>query len=303
MVHNKKISIIIPFYNGETYLPRLLNSISVAIGNCQPLTLNFELIVFIDSMETSVDILTSLISEYTYRKDFNEIIIQKNKINIGVAATRNAAISIAKGSHLHIIDQDDAVSETFYLEAAPLLVDNCFILTNGIVYYSDTKYNSHKLYYLTPQLSIAGLLKGDYIRSPGQVIFSRGLLGEKFFPEPKTFKGADDRFFWIKLFIENGKKIKPFYIKNSNYVAFIHNHNYSADGENLKRSTLENWEILKNETDLRLYERTVAQDILRVKFALREDMQIINKITGLWRNVIYFLEPNKLIRFVAKRKK
>ncbi len=299
---SKSISIIIPFYNGESFYPNLLNSIKKAISVCDSAKTEFEIITIIDSIETKFDIVNELFLK-CFKSDVNVTsLIIKNEKNIGVAGSRNIAILASKGNYLHIIDQDDIISENFYSEIIFLLDNYNFVLYNGKVDYTSNKYNSHKLYYLKPDLSIKGMLKNDFIRSPGQVVFLKKLLKNNLFPEPVNYKGADDRFFWLRIFMENPNSLKEIYVKNTGYIANIHNNNYSGDTNNLKRSTLESWDIFKSEINTSKYENLVQNDILRIKFALKEKMTLCNKFKGGWLNLVYFLEINKIVRFIIKRK-
>ena len=298
-----KISVIIPFYKGDFFYSDLIKSINESILLCTINSVCFEIITIIDSIETTeqniIDIKSSLLSHV---KNLSIVVI-KNKENIGVAASRNKAILAATGDFFHVIDQDDAVTKHFYVDAVPLLNSYNFILVNGNVNYLSAKYNSHKIYYLKPNITLIGLLKNDFIRSPGQVLFSKVLLTDKLFPEPKSYKGADDRFFWIRLFVENNKKIKVHYISKTNYVANIHNSNYSSDAINLKLSAIENWEIIRNELNVSSYNNIILRDIFRLKLSLPGHISFLNRITGYWAKIIYFLDPNKLIRFFFKRLK
>lgn len=299
---NKSISVIVPFYKGEIFYPSLLNSIKNAVVNCGVNTINFELITIIDSIDSDYDIVNNMVLNCFLGLENVSMITIKNEKNIGVAGSRNKAISISKGDYLHIIDQDDSIAETFYNESIKLLENHNFILNNGKVYYEDVKYNTHKLYYFTPKLTITSLLKNDFIRSPGQVIFLKKLLKDKFFPEPISYKGADDRFFWLRMFLENKNVIKPYYLKNVNYIANIHSDNFSGDRINMKKSILENWSILRKEIDISGSEKLINNDILRVRYALGEELSFDQKIFGAWYNAVYFLEFNKILRFIIKRK-
>jgi hypothetical protein len=299
---NKYFSVIIPFYKGEGFYPSLILSIRKAILKCDFKTVSFEIITIIDSMDTEHDVINKITLECFNGLNNVKVVTIKNDKNIGVAGSRNKAISISTGNYFHIIDQDDRILETFYQEIIPLLSDYNFVLSNGLVYYTNKKYNSHKLYYLNPRLSIIGLIKNDFIRSPGQVVFLKGLSKNKFFPEPKRYKGADDKFFWISLFIANDSVIKPIYLSNTNYIANIHDDNYSGDKINLKKSTIENWNIFKSEVDTSNYKKLIDNDILRVRFALNENMSFFNNLKGMWLNMVYFLELNKILRFIKKRK-
>ncbi len=297
----KTFSVIIPFYNGEKFYINLLQSIFKAINKCSSENCFFEIITIVDSVDSSLEEIDS-ISRSVFSEKKNVVSVNlKNDLNLGVAATRNKAIAIAKGNFLHIIDQDDEVSENIYFESQKYLDKYNFILFNGVMCYTSKEFKKHKLYYLPPKLSIKGLIKDDFIRSPGQVVFSKELLHNKLFPEPKVYKGADDRFFWLRLFFENIKQIKPKYVSEECYIANIHDNNYSNDKENLKRSCLENWEIFTSEVDIEPYSKLILNDILRVKYILNEKMSILNKLKGIYLQSVFNLKASKMIRYVVKR--
>lgn len=299
----KKCSIIIPFYKGDLFYPNLLNSIFKAIHKCDSIDCFFEIITIVDSVETSIEKIDK-ISKNIFLETKNVTLVNlKNDTNLGVASTRNKAIQIAKGDCLHIIDQDDEVSPDIYLESFEYLDQYNFLLFNGVMCYNEGRFNMHKLYYLSPDLSVKGLIKDDFIRSPGQVIFSKCLLHEKLFPEPKKYKGADDRFFWLRLFFENDKLIKPKYINKECYIAHLHDNNYSNDRENLKRSCLENWTIFVSEVDVKLYSQLVSNDVLRVKYTLNEKILLSDKLKGFYFQLVFNFKISKLIRYIVKRSK
>lgn len=294
------ISIIIPFYNGEAYYKQLLQSLKKAIVDTASKPIDFEVITIIDSMDTAEeDIRKLLIGNFSGVSGVRSI-LYKNEMNLGVAGSRNVGLSLAGGTHFHIIDQDDEVSEQFYSSVGDALDKKNFILVNGLVYYTNTKFNPHRLYYLNPKLNIKHILTNEFIRSPGQVIFSRRILGQTRFPEPKLNKGTDDRFFWIKLFLNNSE-IKTQYINQPLYIAHIHDENYSSDSLNLRKSSLENWDILKRECDLSKYEKLIERNILSLKYSAGEQMALKSRLKGLINRSKYYLEPNKIIRYLFKR--
>lgn len=87
----KKISIIIPVYNVEKYLPRCLDSI---LKNTYK---NIEIILINDG---SKDNSQSIIDEYQEKN--KEIIIAKEQENKGPAEARNVALQIAKRRLCHV---------------------------------------------------------------------------------------------------------------------------------------------------------------------------------------------------------
>ncbi|MBR3460962.1 MAG: glycosyltransferase family 2 protein [Clostridia bacterium] len=97
------ISIILPVYNTERYLPETIDSILN-----QSYT-DFELIAINDG---STDQSLSILKEYA-EKDARVRLIDKP--NSGVSDTRNRGISVSKGDYLCFIDADDIIAKD-YLE-------------------------------------------------------------------------------------------------------------------------------------------------------------------------------------------
>ena len=90
------VSIIVPVYNVEDYLERCLNSILF-----QNSLEKIELICINDgSTDNSLSILEN------YKKDYPFITVINQK-NLGLGATRNKGIKIAKGKYLMFVDSDD----------------------------------------------------------------------------------------------------------------------------------------------------------------------------------------------------
>lgn len=107
---NTLFSIIIANFNGEKYLETCLNS--VLKSNYK----NFEIIIVDDaSTDQSLDIL----NRYKIRNP--KIIILKNKMNIGPAASRNKASRNAKGSVIVFLDNDTEVTPSWLNEFNKLL--------------------------------------------------------------------------------------------------------------------------------------------------------------------------------------
>lgn len=95
-----KISVIVPVYNCEKYIKRLIDSILSETYN------NFELIVLDDgSTDRSLEILK------TYN-DKRMILIEKE--NTGVSSTRNMGLKLATGDLICFIDSDDYISENYF---------------------------------------------------------------------------------------------------------------------------------------------------------------------------------------------
>ena len=97
-----ELSIIVPIYNVEAYLPRCIDSILA-----QTFT-DFELILIDDG---SPDRCGDIMEEYAAKDSRIVTIHQENK---GVSAARNAGVRIARGTYLGFVDPDDWIEKQMY---------------------------------------------------------------------------------------------------------------------------------------------------------------------------------------------
>lgn len=96
-----KVSVIIPVYNQERYLPRSLDCIAR-----QNLT-NYEVLLINDG---STDSSLTICTEYCAKYDFFRLI---NKTNGGVASARQTGLDNCKGEYVIHMDPDDYVESDF----------------------------------------------------------------------------------------------------------------------------------------------------------------------------------------------
>lgn len=92
-----KISVIIPVYNVEKYLPRCLDSVLA-----QTFT-DFEAICINDG---SPDGSAKILSEYTQKDSRIKVITQENQ---GVSVARNKGLKEAEGQYIYFLDSDDCI--------------------------------------------------------------------------------------------------------------------------------------------------------------------------------------------------
>lgn len=97
-----KISIIVPIYNVEEYLPRCIDSILAQTFK------DFELILVDDG---SLDNCGKICDEYA-QKDDRIVVIHKE--NGGLSDARNAGIDVATGEYIGFIDSDDWIDSNMY---------------------------------------------------------------------------------------------------------------------------------------------------------------------------------------------
>ena len=92
-----EISVIVPVYNVEKYLPRCLDSILAQTFR------DFELILVDDG---STDASGAICEEYAARDSRIRVLHQENQ---GQAAARNRALDIAQGEYIGFVDSDDYI--------------------------------------------------------------------------------------------------------------------------------------------------------------------------------------------------
>lgn len=127
------ISIIIPVYNVEKYLPKCIDSIL-----SQTYT-DWELILIDDG---SIDQSAKICDEYTYKDKRIKVTHKKNE---GVSKARNIGITLAQGEYICFVDSDDWIEST-YLEDFKVKEQQCDFYVSGALYDTYNKVYSYKKY-------------------------------------------------------------------------------------------------------------------------------------------------------------
>ena len=117
-----KISVIVPVYNVEKYLPRCIDSIL-----SQTFT-DFELLLIDDG---SPDNCGKICDEYAAKDSCVRVF---HKPNGGVSSARNLGLDKAQGEWVTFIDSDDYVSPSYFEELFSATIDNPdFVVINNAV--------------------------------------------------------------------------------------------------------------------------------------------------------------------------
>ena len=119
MNHVPEISVIVPVYKVEEYLPQCVDSILV-----QTFT-NFELLLVDDG---SPDRCGEICEEYAGKDTRIRVFHQQNS---GVSAARNIGLQHAKGTYIVFVDSDDWVSTDYLLHLYKSLPDTGIGLVMG----------------------------------------------------------------------------------------------------------------------------------------------------------------------------
>ncbi len=287
-----RLSIIIPFYQQFDFLLRCIRSVKCSLDKAK-LDSNFELIIINDSPRFPQQNLQEQLESH-FEKEFVKCIILKlNRENYGVAISRNVGLDCARGSHIHILDQDDEITEDFYLLNLNALENADWVLCNG--YFQNQNLNrKHLIYYFRPSLTLDNFILDDFVRSPGQVVFKSSLIRNCRFIAPIMHKGADDRFFWILMY-GLSPKMKTAYLSDPLYIAHLHDDNFSNDSQELYRSCKELWNAMP--MDVFGSKRKL---INRNKLAIDYILNINRSLPAFIEYLRYKYRFNRMLRFIIK---
>ena len=132
-----KISVIIPVYNVEQFLPQCLNSI------IHQTYTNLEILIVDDG---STDKSCEIYEKFAKHDKRIKIIYQQN---IGVSAARNNGLSHATGDYIHFMDSDDYIDLDYYEKLITAnkninadIIAGCVVSQNGSFYEIEYKTKS-----------------------------------------------------------------------------------------------------------------------------------------------------------------
>jgi glycosyltransferase involved in cell wall biosynthesis len=185
------ISICIPAYNAERFLPAALESV-----RAQRFT-DWELIVTEDGSRDSTE---EIVREFA-RSVSQSVRYDRHEQNLGLPATRNTGIASARGEWIALLDADD-VWTTGHLEAAATLIPRTsaeLIHAGSVLFDSDTG-REIEVRAPTPQMVAEfprSLFYGNYAIQPSSVVLRRCLWQDVGGFDP-TFRYVEDREMWIR---------------------------------------------------------------------------------------------------------
>ena len=185
------ISICIPAYNAERFLPAALESVRI-----QRFT-DWELIVTEDGSRDSTE---EIVREFA-RTVSQPVRYDRHEQNLGLPATRNTGIASARAEWIALLDADD-VWTAGHLEAAAALTPGTpfeLIHAGSVLFDSDTG-REIEVRAPTPQMRAEfprSLFYGEYCIQPSSVVLRRCLWEDVGGFDP-TFRYAEDREMWIR---------------------------------------------------------------------------------------------------------
>lgn len=205
-------SIIVPIYNAEITLSRMIESIlSQSNGN-------FELILIDDG---STDNSSKICNKYA---SIDSRIKYIHKSNGGVSSARNIGLNYANGKFVFFIDSDDEINPSYLESMIKSDADICF--SNVCTISGDRHFNELLILESNNESDIISFLNSNFDSTIVSSVWGKALkkdiidsINLRFNPE---LESGEDQIFMLKYFLLGGiKKITNsadatyFYIKNS----------------------------------------------------------------------------------------
>lgn len=269
----KKISIIIPFYRGNDFLPRLFDSITKVARVCQNNETDIEVIVVNDSPD--IDVILPQELEISVK-----VIV--NTKNLGIQGARANGVSYANGDWILFLDQDDELLTDGFEKQLLLTKNSDVVVGNGIYQYGEEDrliYPNEKVMKYIMREDIFIKIR-NLIPSPGACLIKKDCIPDEWLTKHLKNNGSDDWFLWLLLF--NQKR------KFACNPKLVYKHN-NANGENLSfdldkmfRSSWEMQEYLGKQEN---YSKKKLNNLKKaIKFKYYQDTHQLN-ITKLFKYV------------------
>ena len=228
MTNDKLVSIIIPVYNASRFLEETINSIQEQTYS------NWEAI-FIDdcSSDNSYDIIKQ------YQKNDKRIKVIKNKINNGVAISRNNGIDYAKGEYLCFLDADDKWHPEKLEKQINFMQElNCEFSFTGYQFANEKCNPNGKIVSVPDKINYKQALKNTTIWT-STVMFDMNKLSKVDIRMPNIKRGQDTATWWKVL-----KKIQ--YAYGLNEVLSYYRRTNDSLSANKLTALKRTWNLYRN---------------------------------------------------------
>lgn len=190
---NNLISIVVPIYNVEKYIPECVDSIIAQTYE------NIEIILVNDG---STDNSGSVCEEYA-KKDARIKVIHKK--NGGLSDARNAGIKIAKGEYIGFVDSDDWIETDMYEKLIKACLENnadisiCGLFRDYVDKSIKCPSPNNKVY--SSENALKALIEGEELHDHAwSKLYKRSFFDDVEYPKGKLYEDVRTTY---KLFLKS----------------------------------------------------------------------------------------------------
>lgn len=238
----EKVSVIIPFYNGNKHLGKLKQTLERNCPNLRDLV-ELEVVIVNDSPWIEVE------REAIYSDDYDMRIVVREQ-NGGIHRARVCGLAHASGDYVLFLDQDDVISADCIAALYQTMRDrhvDC-VIGNGIFETNEGRkliLDSYgKVHYAKRRY--AYFIAGNFLCSPGQCLLRKEAIPDFWRTHFVDSNCSDDLFLWCLML----KKKNVAYCNKLVYLHVNTGVNLSLDKANGYRSDLEVLKLLRESGDV-----------------------------------------------------
>lgn len=192
MIPGNIISIIVPLYYGNQYIPRLIREVEACKEKAGS-HVKIELIFSNDAPDRKIG--------ERFSSDLIDILILNTTENRGIQGARIQGLKAAGGEYVVFLDQDDVLFPD-YIRSQLLHIGNADAVVCRCIHEGRQFYNADMRFEeaVTKEHMIA---KGNPIISAGQVLLRRERIPETWMNHVMKVNGADDYLLWLCMIAQN----------------------------------------------------------------------------------------------------
>lgn len=209
-----KLSVLIPFYKGNSVINETLSSIEKNLGFD-----DYEVIIINDSPDEPIIL----------NKIFKNTKIISNSKNLGIATSRNKAFEQSKGEYILFLDQDDLISDNNIIGDLLDLNYKAYIFNfeefDGQIIRRFYRYSTFNFLNNYDEKKI--LKHGPLFRTVSQFLVRRELFEPFIYSEAQ---GSDDFFYYCDIY-KKTKRNERLFIKIPQIKYRIHESNYTKKAD------------------------------------------------------------------------
>ena len=267
------ISIVIPFFNGEKFLPRLVKSLCESYEASDGV-FKVQLVVIIDSTGSDISQVETLLEHLTAGCGNISHVIQKNETNFGVAGSRTIGKSRSSGKYITYIDQDDYVDVSYFSTLEKNLTGEFdFFVLNGYVEFEKQKIRRPVFYYHN-RLTFSKIVRSNFLITPGLLVFNKDRITCEFRQVSMKHPGSDDWAFYLELLSD--RKLKYKFIRETLIHYVVHDENFHHDKFNFIVSQIRTIQYFKRKHPRNL---VVKMKLSSLHFRLKLNLSMISVST------------------------
>lgn len=232
------ISVIVPIYHGEKYVPSIIQQMETCTRYISPKG-ETEVLLVNDAPDTPLS--------PSWKSEIVRIIVMNTDRNVGIHGARVKGFLACSGDYVLFLDQDDKIVPEYFQSQLQKLGESDAVVCKALN--GEKEFYTDDTYFLNIPFKEFVLKEWNLIVSPGQVLIKKKSIPDIWTENIMVNNCADDWFLWVCMYAERCK-----FSLNGEilYEHTLHNSNTSDDVMGMLHSEQEMIDII--------YKRKILSD-------------------------------------------